>query len=330
MAFCANCGNKLAEGARFCEMCGMPVSGTGPMPPKDIPDPPPRPPIPGPYTPPRPTPSPNPGPNGPAGVRTAGAGSAGARPTGAGAAKPKGKIASRAGRMVKALICIPIALALIMGIIFLFEIDLSNMDGYAAVVTQKIYELDMFNNAAPLLGRIAVFGLAIMIVLSAYMLPARLTKTIFKTCTVMDKVIITIAGYFLIAFIIFLKVRFFDQGLIGRSFSLIFRAHGATRVKAVFLFALIMVLFLIPVAFIVWSFRIILSVIVSNLQVNGPVLGIIAAAYELLSSVFVTALVLCAASFGIAIILLPFIIMAACSSGSRVVYDEDGNIYYIN
>ena len=25
MAFCANCGNKLAEGARFCEMCGTPM-----------------------------------------------------------------------------------------------------------------------------------------------------------------------------------------------------------------------------------------------------------------------------------------------------------------
>lgn len=275
-------------------MCGTPVSAAGPRPPENIPAPPPRAPVP------------------------------------AGSAGPKGKAISMAGRMIKALICIPIALALIMGVIFLFEIDLSNMDGYAAIVTQKIYELGMFENVAPLLGRIAVFGLAVMIVLSAYMLPARLTRTIYKTCSIGDKIIVTIAGYFLIALTIFLKIQIFDQGIVGRSFSLIFRTHGAMRFKAVFLFLLIMILVLIPVAFIVWSFSVLLSVIVSNIAVNGPVLGIIAAAYELLSSVFVTALVLCAFSFGVAIILMPFIILGACSSGRRVVYDEDGNVYYIN
>ena len=95
------------------------------------------------------------------------------------------------------------------------------------------------------------------------------------------------------------------------------------------MFAALILLLMIPVLFIIWSSHILVTVIVNNIKVNGPVLGIIAAIYELLSSVFVTALVLCAFCFGLAIILLPFIILAACSSGSRVVYDDYGNVYYI-
>ena len=97
------------------------------------------------------------------------------------------------------------------------------------------------------------------------------------------------------------------------------------------LFALLATLLciIVSLAFIIGSSAILLSVIVNNIAVNGPILGIIAAVYELLSSVFVTALVLCAFSFGVAIILMPFIILGACSSGSRVVYDEYGNKYYV-
>ena len=235
----------------------------------------------------------------------------------------------RAGRLIKGLICVPVAAALVYGIVWFFEIDVSNMQGYVNIVANKIRDLDVFVEAAPLLAAVAVYGLAVMIVLSAYMLPARLSKTIYKTCTVADKIWVTVAGYFVIALSIYLKTQIIDTGITGRTISLLFRVHGTDRLKM--LFALLITLFciVIALAFIIGSSAILLSVVVNNLAVNGPILGIIAAVYELLSSVFVTALVLCAFSFGVAIIMMPFLILAACSSGSRVVYDEYGNRYYV-
>ena len=161
------------------------------------------------------------------------------------------------------------------------------------------------------------------------MLPARLSKTIYKTCSVWDKVRITIAGYYFIALSVYLKTQVIDTGLLGSIFSLLFRVHGADRVKLLAALLVLLVVLLVAVAVIIWSFSVLASVVISNLAVNGPVLGTVAAAYELLSSVFTTALVLCVFSFGVAIILLPFLIMAACSSGRRVAYDEYGNLYYI-
>jgi hypothetical protein len=138
------------------------------------------------------------------------------------------------GRLIKALICVPIAAALVLGIVWFFEIDLSNMDGYVNTVINKIHEVGMFEEAAPQLAAIAVYGLAVMILLSAYMLPARLSKTIYKTCTVHDKVKITIAGYFVIALSIYLKIQVFGSGTVGQAFSLLFRVHGADRLKVLF------------------------------------------------------------------------------------------------
>ena len=236
---------------------------------------------------------------------------------------------NEAGRVIKGLICIPIALALITLFVLFFEIDLTQMSYYADIVTWKLYDMQLFVEAAPLLGRIAVYGLAVMIILSAYMLPARVSKTIYKTCTIWDKMKVTVAGYYFIALSVYLKTQVIDTGLLGSIFSLLFRVHGADRVKLLAALLVLLVVLLVAVAVIIWSFSVLASVVISNLAVNGPVLGTVAAAYELLSSVFTTALVLCVFSFGVAIILLPFLIMAACSSGRRVAYDEYGNLYYI-
>ena len=152
---------------------------------------------------------------------------------------------------------------------------------------------------------------------------------VHKTCTVYDKVKITIAGYFVIALTIYLKTQVFGSGIVGQTFSLLFRVHGADRLKVLFAIAVLLVCILIALFVIFISAASLLSVIADNIVVNGPILGIIAAVYELLSSVFVTALVLCAFAFTVAIILMPLIIFAACSSGRRVVYDEYGNMYYV-
>lgn len=232
-------------------------------------------------------------------------------------------------RLVKGLISLGVALILLLGIILFFQIDLSNMGGYVETAARHIRDFGMFVDFADTLAVIAVYGLAVMILLSAYMLPARITGAIYKTCSVMDKVIVTISGYFIIAFIIFLKEQVVDKGIIGVFFSRMMQSQGGNRFVALILFLLLLALLAVPVIFIVGSFSVLVRVVVNNISVNGPVLGTVAAAYDLLSSVFVTALVLCAFSFGVAIILLPLLIMVGCSSGGRVVYDENGNRYYV-
>ena len=295
MSYCTKCSAELPPNARFCLYCGTPVANnTGARPEKR--------------------------------VRNT---TAGMSSTPKASEQNNSITVNEAGRVIKGLICIPIALALITLFVLFFEIDLTQMSYYADIVTWKLYDMQLFVEAAPLLGRIAVYGLAVMIILSAYMLPARLSKTIYKTCSVWDKVRITIAGYYFIALSVYLKTQVIDTGLLGSIFSLLFRVHGADRVKLLAALLVLLVVLLVAVAVIIWSFSVLASVVISNLAVNGPVLGTVAAAYELLSSVFTTALVLCVFSFGVAIILLPFLIMAACSSGRRVAYDEYGNLYYI-
>ena len=232
-------------------------------------------------------------------------------------------------RLVKGLISLGVALILLLAIILFFQIDLSNMDGYVETAARHIRDFGIFVDFADTLAVIAVYGLTVMILLSAYMLPARISGAIYKTCSVMDKVIVTISGYFIIAFIIFLKEQVVDKGIIGVFFSRMMQSHGGNRVVALLLFLLLLALLAVPVIFIAGSFSVLLRVVVNNIAVNGPVLGTVAAAYDLLSSVFVTALVLCAFSFGVAIILLPLLIMIGCSSGGRIVYDENGNRYYV-
>lgn len=352
MPYCPNCGNQVREGARFCVNCGthltphMPSGGHDHFssPGKDS----------------RPQSSrnaaPSPAPTYRNSAQTPPSASRNTAPAStfrnssetppsapvprnaanrpgkryAAPAPPNAKtVHPEKGRLIKALICVPIAAALVLGIVWFFEIDLTNMDGYINTVINKIHEVGMFEEAAPQLAAIAVYGLAVMILLSAYMLPARLSKTIYKTCTIWDKVKITIAGYFVIALTIYLKTQVFGSGNVGQAFSLLFRVHGADRLKVLFAIAVLLVCILIALFIIFISAASLLAVIADNIVVNGPILGIIAAVYELLSSVFVTALVLCAFAFTVAIILMPLIIFAACSNGRRVVYDEYGNMYYV-
>ena len=136
-------------------------------------------------------------------------------------------------------------------VVLVFEIDLTQMSYYADIVTWKLYDMQLFVEAAPLLGRIAVYGLAVMIILSAYMLPARVSKTIYKTCTIWDKMKVTVAGYYFIALSVYLKTQVIDTGLLGSIFSLLFRVHGADRVKLLAALLVLLVVLLVAVAVII-------------------------------------------------------------------------------
>lgn len=357
MAICQKCGMMMADGMRFCGYCGaavvqpggqaQPPYGVQPggqaQPPYGVqPDGRAQPPAgslwempqgygnygasPGPQDMPR---NPFRSADGPDSRRTGSAGlSQPAVP--ASAAKGGGFTISLGSRIIKTLICLAIAAAIVTGVVIFFEIDLHYMDGYSRMVSRTLTSQGWFTAAInENLGKIAVYGLAAMIVLGAFMLPARISGTVMKTIGIGDKVVVVLAGYFLIAFFFLLKQYVVEERAIARMWRDVMRAHGGERFVNLLLFLLLIVLLLIPVAFIIWSLKVLIGVVIGNIIVNGPVLGIIGAAYELLSAVFTTALVLCAFAFGMAIILLPLIILLACQGGRRVVC-IDGVYYYVD
>ena len=253
------------------------------------------------------------------------------RPAGRSSASREGGFTVSVGsRIIKTLICLAIAAAIVAAIVIFFEIDIHDLDGYSRMVARTLTSEGWFTPAVNAnLGKVAVYGLAAMIILGAFMLPARISGTVMKTIGIADKIVVVLAGYFLIAFIFFLKQYVIEERVIVRMWNDVMRVHGGQRFVNFLLFLVLILLLLIPVAFIIWSLKVLIGVVIGNIAVNGPILGIIGAAYELLSSVFTTALVLCAFSFGMAIILLPFIILLACQGGRRVVC-IDGVYYYVD
>ena len=104
MSYCTKCSAELPPNARFCLYCGTPVvKNTGARPEER--------------------------------ARNTNAGMSSTRK----AAEQNNSITiNEAGRVVKGLICIPIALALITLFVLFFEIDLTQMSYYADIVTWKL------------------------------------------------------------------------------------------------------------------------------------------------------------------------------------------------
>ena len=300
MAYCPNCKLNFPDGTRFCGNCGAPLTNINP-----------------PVQNRRAQPVQN-RMTQPVNMQTPSE------------SKPKGVPVDTSRRTIKALLCIPVALAIIIGVIIFFKIDLKNMNGYVQLIAVKLADYRIKGKLQITLGRIAVYGLALMIILSAYMLPARLSKMILKTVTITDRVIVFGAGYFIIAFIIWFKMTFFDEKALSKSFSIIFHQGGGAAIKEIILLIIMLALMLVAILICIRASLYIIVVITENLKINGPVLGIIGSAYELLSSIFATALVLCAVTVGLSIIMIPFVLGTAAMSGKRVIRDEDGNLYTVS
>lgn len=178
------------------------------------------------------------------------------------------------------------------------------------------------------IAKIAIYSIVVYTIMAIVIIIGRATKQLQIVNTIGIKAICSGCALFLLGSIIALYINrdtmiepfsYFNPQLL-----LMMLRHLDKALYLIILLAVLIFVLVILFGMLSFCFRMCMALFAENIAANGILKGLLLSIYELFSGVDWLAVIMCGISFGIAIIIFPFLLLyVAAFSGKRAVYYYD-------
>ena len=306
--YCGNCGKMLSPSDCFCKACGAKVPWMR---------------APGEAA----TPGETAAPDAASAVATV----AEQRPSGE-KRKRKDKKAKTVNRWIMVPVSLLIGTAILVFLIIFLELDANSLETYSQMAARdyaKISSID--SGTAVLLGKITIYSVVFLAVLTIYILPLRLTKVIRRSVGFIDRIWITLASlaiFLLNGGVIYAIYADYPKEILHIYQEALATLRGFERLRMLIPPILAVVVVIVALIILFYSWMMIVTLFQTNIEVNGLFWGIVSSVYDIVASILIVFVAFCTAIYAIAII-FAVAMVAGASDGRRVVY-IDGEYYYVD